>query len=585
MNATIALLKERFEQALVAAFGVEMAGTDPILVPVSNPKFGDYQANVAMSLAKKLGMAPRAIAAQIIQHLDVDDCCEAPSVAGAGFINLTLKRAYLEENLKRMQADERLGLPLAKDPKRAIVDFSSPNIAKEMHVGHLRSTIIGDCIARVLEFQGHEVLRLNHVGDWGTQFGMLITHLRTAYPEVLTTGNAIALGDLTVFYKQAKQRFDEDEPFREISRSEVVKLQSGSEETLQAWKLLCEQSRIAFQEIYDLLDIRITERGESFYNSLLAGVVEDLEKLGLLVEDQGAKCVFLEGFTNKEGQPLPLIVQKTDGGYNYATTDLAAVRYRVQQDRVDRALYVTDMGQANHFAQVWQVAGRAGWIPEQVSLEHVPFGVVQGEDGKKFKTRSGETVRLRDLLDEAIVRVRADLDSRLAEEGREETEEFKAHAAQIIGISAVKYADLSQNRTSSYIFSYDKMLALQGNTAPYLLYAYVRVQGISRKGGIDFEQLGADCPIVLQEETELALAKYLLQFDEVLSEVEADLFPNRLCQYLFELSQKFNQFYDRCPVLSAEEPFRTSRLVLSDLTAQTIKLGLSLLGIPVLERM
>jgi arginyl-tRNA synthetase len=585
MNATIALLKERFEQALVAAFGVEMAGTDPILVPVSNPKFGDYQANVAMSLAKKLGMAPRAIAEKIIQHLDVGDCCEAPSVAGAGFINLTLKTVYLEENLKRMQADERLGLPWAKEPKRAIVDFSSPNIAKEMHVGHLRSTIIGDCIARVLEFQGHEVLRLNHVGDWGTQFGMLITHLRTAYPEVLTTGNVIALGDLTVFYKQAKQRFDEDESFREISRSEVVKLQSGSEETLQAWKLLCEQSRIAFQEIYDLLDIRITERGESFYNPLLADVVQDLDKLGLLVEDQGAKCVFLEGFTNKEGQPLPLIVQKTDGGYNYATTDLAAVRYRVQQDRVDRALYVTDMGQANHFAQVWQVAGRAGWIPAQVSLEHVPFGVVQGEDGKKFKTRSGETVRLRDLLDEAIVRVRADLEARLAEEGREETEEFKAHAAQIIGISAVKYADLSQNRTSSYIFSYDKMLALQGNTAPYLLYAYVRVQGISRKGGIDFEQLGADCPIVLQEETELALAKYLLQFDEVLSEVEADLFPNRLCQYLFELSQKFNQFYDRCPVLSAEEPLRTSRLVLSDLTARTIKLGLSLLGIPVLERM
>jgi arginyl-tRNA synthetase len=585
MNATIALLKARLEQALIAAFGAEMAGTDPILVPASNPKFGDYQANVAMSLAKNLGMAPRAIAEQIIQHLEVGDCCEAPSVAGAGFINLTLKTAYLEENLKRMQADERLGLPLTKQPKRVIVDFSSPNIAKEMHVGHLRSTIIGDCIARVLEFQGHEVLRLNHVGDWGTQFGMLITHLRTAYPEALTTGNAIALGDLTAFYKQAKQRFDEDESFKEESRLQVVALQSGDAETLKAWNLLCEQSRIAFQEIYDLLDICITERGESFYNPLLAGVVEDLDKLGLLVEDQGAKCVFLEGFTNKEGNPLPLIVQKSDGGYNYATTDLATVRYRVQQDQIDRSLYVTDAGQANHFAQVWQVAGRAGWIPEHVSLEHVPFGVVQGEDGKKFKTRSGDTVRLRDLLDEAIVRVQADLETRLTEEGREETEEFKAHAAQVIGISAVKYADLSQNRTSSYIFSYDKMLSLQGNTAPYLLYAYVRVQGISRKGGIDFAKLAEDCAIVLQEETELTLAKHLLQFDEVLSEIEAELFPNRLCQYLFELSQKFNVFYDRCPILNAEEPLRTSRLVLADLTARTIKLGLSLLGIPVLERM
>jgi arginyl-tRNA synthetase len=584
MNATIALLKARLEQALVAAFGAEMAGADPILVPASNPKFGDYQANVAMSLAKKLGMAPRAIAEQIIQHLDVAECCETPSVAGAGFINLTLKTAYLEESLKRMQADARLGLPLAKEPQRAIVDFSSPNIAKEMHVGHLRSTIIGDCIARVLEFQGHEVLRLNHVGDWGTQFGMLITHLRTAYPEALTTGNAIALGDLTTFYKQAKQRFDEDEAFKDESRLQVVALQSGDTETLKAWNLLCEQSRIAFQEIYDLLDIRITERGESFYNPLLPGVVEDLDKLGLLVKDQGAKCVFLEGFTNKEGNPLPLIVQKSDGGYNYATTDLATVRYRVQQDQVDRSLYVTDAGQANHFAQVWQVAGRAGWIPDRVSLEHVPFGVVQGEDGKKFKTRSGDTVRLRDLLDEAIVRVRADLETRLTEEGREETEEFKAHAAQVIGISAVKYADLSQNRTSSYIFSYDKMLALQGNTAPYLLYAYVRVQGISRKGGIDFDRLG-DCAILLQEETELTLAKHLLQLDEVLTEVETDLYPNRLCQYLFELSQKFNVFYDRCPILNAEEPLRTSRLTLADLTARTIKLGLSLLGIPVLERM
>ncbi|HTL89225.1 MAG TPA: arginine--tRNA ligase, partial [Leptolyngbya sp.] len=356
-------------------------------------------------------------------------------------------------------------------------------------------------------------------------------------------------------------------------------------DTLRAWRLLCEQSRREFQMIYDLLDISLVERGESFYNPYLAQVVEDLDRSRLLVEDQGAKCVFLEGFTNREGNPLPLIIQKSDGGYNYATTDLAAIRYRIQQDHGDRLIYITDAGQANHFAQVFQVARRAGWIPETVEVVHVPFGLVQGEDGKKLKTRSGDTVRLRDLLDEAIERSRTDLEARLKAEDRQESEDFINDAAQTVGIDAVKYADLSQNRTSNYIFSYDKMLSLQGNTAPYMLYAYVRVQGISRKGQIDFEQLGSDTKIALQEETEFALAKHLLQMDEILAEVSSDLMPNRLCQYLFELSQKFNQFYDRCPVLQAEESIKVSRLVLCDLTAKTLKLGLSLLGIRVLERM
>jgi arginyl-tRNA synthetase len=585
MNATIAQLKDCFEQALVAAFGSELAGTDPILVPASNPKFGDYQSNVAMSLTKRLGQNPRQIATAIVEHLDVSGLCEQPTIAGPGFINLSLKPAYLEQQLQQMQVDERLGVPLVKHPKRTIVDFSSPNIAKEMHVGHLRSTIIGDSIARILEFLGHDVLRINHLGDWGTQFGMLITHLKQAYPEALITANALALGDLTTFYKQAKQRFDEDEVFREASRLEVVELQAGNPETLRAWNLLCEQSFVAFQEIYDLLEICITNRGESFYNPLLADVVQDLAKQKLLVEDQGAQCVFLEGFKNKEGDPLPLIIKKSDGGYNYATTDLAAIRYRIQQDQAERIIYVTDAGQANHFMQVWQVARRAGWIPDTVELVHVPFGLVQGEDGKKFKTRSGDTVRLRDLLDEAVARARADLDARLQADGRQESEEFKAHVALVVGISAVKYADLSQNRTSNYIFSYDKMLALQGNTAPYMLYAYARVQSISREGGIDLSQLRTDHPVVLQEESELALAKHLLSFDEVLTTIEADLMPNRLCQYLFELSQKFNQFYEFCPVLKAEEPQRTSRLILSDLTARTLRQGLSLLGIGILERM
>jgi arginyl-tRNA synthetase len=480
-----------------------------------------------------------------------------------------------------------------KQPKRTIVDFSSPNIAKEMHVGHLRSTIIGDSIARTLEFLGHDVLRINHLGDWGTQFGMLIAHLKQAYPDALTTANALALGDLTSFYRQAKQRFDQDEAFREAARLEVVELQAGNPETLKAWNLLCQQSFLAFEEIYGRLGICITNRGESFYNPLLPAVVADLEALGLLVNDQGAECVFLEGYTNKEGQPLPLIIKKSDGGYNYATTDLAAVRYRIQQDQAERIIYVTDLGQGNHFAQVWQVARRAGWIPDSVELVHVPFGLVQGEDGKKFKTRSGDTVRLKDLLDEAVVRTRADLETRLETEGRQETAEFIANVAEVVGISAVKYADLSQNRTSNYIFSYDKMLALQGNTAPYLLYAYVRVQGIIRKGNIDLSQLAPvqltasrlTASIMLQEETEFALAKHLLSFDEILGAIEADLMPNRLCQYLFELSQKFNQFYDRCPILQAEEPQRTSRLMLANLTARTIKKGLWLLGIEVLERM
>jgi len=584
MNATLEQLKHRFKKALVDAFGSDYAGLDPILVPASNSKFGDYQSNIALSITKQLGQPPRAIASQLIQKLDVSDICQPPTVAGPGFINLSLKPAYLEAQLNAIQADSRLGVATAKTPKQVIVDFSGPNIAKEMHVGHLRSTIIGDCIARLLEFLGHDVLRVNHVGDWGTQFGMLIADLREAYPEALTTANALDLGDLVTLYRQAKQRFDEDEAFKEAARLEVVRLQAGAEDARRAWQLLCEQSRREFQAIYNLLHVDLIERGESFYNPMLPAVVEDLERSGLLVEDAGAKCVFLEGFTNKEGEPLPLIVQKSDEGYNYNTTDLAALRYRIEQERANWIIYVTDAGQANHFAQVFQVARRAGWIHDDVELVHVPFGLVLGEDGKKLKTRSGETVRLRDLLDEAITRVYADLETRLHEEGREETEEFKATVAQAVGISAVKYADLSQNRTSNYIFSYDKMLALQGNTAPYLLYAYVRVQGISRKGKIDFKHLGA-AKILLQAETELTLAKHLLQLNEILGYVEADLMPNYLCQYLFELSQKFNQFYQYCPVLEVEEPLRTSRLVLCDLTARTLKLGLSLLGISVLDRM
>ena len=587
MSSPLTLLKSRFQTALVSAFGEAFGNTDPLIALASNPKFGDYQANVALPLAKILQQKPRDVATQLIDRLEVADFCEIPELAGAGFINLRLKPSYLTAELKQRQGDPRVGVAIVSEPQRIIVDFSSPNIAKEMHVGHLRSTIIGDSIARILEFLGHQVLRLNHVGDWGTQFGMLITYLREVYPDALTQADALDLGDLVTFYKKAKQRFDDDEAFQTVARQAVVKLQSGDRETVQAWELLCDQSRREFQTIYDRLGIHLNERGESFYNPFLADVVKDLQDLGLLVEDDGARCVFLEGFQNKAGNPLPLIIQKSDGGFNYATTDLAALRYRITQDQADRLIYVTDAGQENHFAQVFQVARRAGWIPDAVELTHVPFGLVQGDDGKKLKTRSGDTVRLRDLLDEAVQRAQADLDTRFAADDRSESPEFKEEVSQAVGLGAVKYADLSQNRTSNYIFSYDKMLALQGNTAPYLLYAYVRVRGISRKGNIDFQtelpETFAD--LQLKEDSEQTLMKHILQLEDVITEVARDLFPNRLCQYLFELSQKFNQFYDRCPILQAEEPQRTSRLLLADLTAQILKLGLSLLGISVLERM
>ena len=610
-----AAMERAFPEAAAAA---EAAGTplDPQLTAASKPEFGDFQANGALPLAKPLGQPPRAIATAIVAQLQADpafaELCLEPQIAGPGFINLTLRPERLAAEVVARLADARLGVPSVAEaaeasvqaPAPVVVDFSSPNIAKEMHVGHLRSTIIGDSLARVLEFRGHPVLRLNHVGDWGTQFGMLITHLKQVAPEALTTADAVDLGDLVAFYRQAKARFDDDDAFQATSREEVVKLQGGDPVSLKAWGLLCDQSRREFQKIYDRLDIRLSERGESFYNPYLAGVVADLAATGLLVTDDGAECVFLEGVSGKDGNPLPLIVRKSDGGFNYATTDLAAIRYRFgaapDGDGARRVIYVTDAGQANHFAGVFQVARRAGWIPEGARLEHVPFGLVQGEDGKKLKTRAGDTVRLRDLLDEAVERCEADLRRRLEEEGRSEDEAFIAHVATTVGLAAVKYADLSQNRITNYQFSFDRMLALQGNTAPYLLYAVVRIAGIARKGG-DLGDLGdladgadagavrgaglAPATLHFSEPQEWALVRELLKFDAVIAEVEEELLPNRLCTYLFELSQVFNRFYDQVPVLKAEEPARASRLALCRLTADTLRLGLGLLGIPTLERM
>ena len=596
-------LQKSLKDALDGAFSLDankvdskLSSFDPQIVKASKPEFGDFQVNGALSLAKKLKQSPLIIAKKIIEELKNDQVfqslCEPPEIAGPGFINLRLKKESLIKEIKTRLNDNRIGVPVAQQKYKGskilpmVIDFSSPNIAKEMHVGHLRSTIIGDSLARIFEFRGYDVLRLNHVGDWGTQFGMLITYLKIVAPEALHTSNAIELGDLVNFYREAKKRFDEDKVFQKKSREEVVKLQGGNPMSIKAWKLLCDQSRKEFEKIYNRLDIKITERGESFYNSYLEQVITDLDKLGLLVIDDDAKCVFLNEKRGKDGKPFPVIVQKRDGGFNYATTDLAAIKYRFhsqpQGDGAIRLIYVTDAGQANHFEGIFEIAKRANWIPKNADVTHVPFGLVQGEDGKKLKTRSGETIRLTDLLDTAIERAEKDLRQRLIAEDRKENEAFIKHVAKIVGIAAVKYADLSQNRISNYQFSFDKMLSLQGNTAPYLLYALVRIAGIARKAG---ELKESDDHLEFNKPQELTLIRELLKFDEVIMDVENELLPNRLCNYLFELSQVFNRFYDQVPILKAEHPLLNSRLALCKLTADTLKLGLHLLGIPSLERM
>ena len=607
MLAISAKLEEAINRAFIKVFPKEerTSKTSSILassslVPASKPEFGDFQINCALELSKELKKPPRQIAQQIKDQLQKDNSflklCNTPQIAGPGFINLSINAKTLISEIHVRLNDQRLGVPLKEfsnekaeegtNNNRVIIDFSSPNIAKEMHVGHLRSTIIGDSLARVLEFCGYEVLRINHVGDWGTQFGMLITHLKEVIPEALHTKDVVEISDLVNFYRQAKKRFDEDQIFQNKSRSEVVDLQAGNKESLIAWQLLCDQSRKEFQKIYDRLDIKLTERGESFYNKFLLDIIDDLKNKNLLINDQGAQCIFLDGIIGKDGKPQPIIIQKSDGGFNYTTTDLAAIKYRLTNppdgDGAFRLIYVTDAGQSSHFFGVFQIAKLANWIPKDCQIEHVPFGLVQGEDGKKLKTRSGETIRLVDLLDESIQRAKQDLKDRLNVESRYENENFIDKVSTTVGIAAIKYADLSQNRVSNYKFSFDKMLSLQGNTAPYLLYALVRIAGISRKGG-DLNVSSQN--IQFKEQQEWTLVRKLLQLDCVIAEVEKELLPNRLCGYLFELSQVFNRFYDQVPILKASEPSRTSRLALCSLTADTLKLGMSLLGIPTLERM
>ena len=563
----------------------------------SKEEFGDYQCNICLVLSKIYKSNPREIATGFIETLKenkkISNLCENFEIAGPGFINIKLKNKVLIEAIKSNIKCPRAGVPLShqnnsNSQKKVIVDFSSPNIAKEMHVGHLRSTIIGDSISKIFEFRGYIVLRLNHIGDWGTQFGMLITQLKDLYSGDLKEIDSFKISDLVEFYKASKKRFDNETEFQKRSREEVVQLQRGDKKSIEAWKLLCNQSRKEFDQIYKTLNIKIKERGESFYNPFLKSIIEDLNYKRILVEDQGAKCVFLDGMTNKEGNPLPLIIQKKDGGFNYATTDLAALRYRFNKepygDNAARIIYVTDHGQSNHFAGVFQVAKRANWIPKDCEVNHVPFGLVQGIDGKKLKTREGDTIKLKDLLSESVKRAKEDLLKRLENESRFENDDFILNTSKVIGIGAVKYADLSQNRITNYQFSFEKMLSLNGNTAPYLLYTLVRISGINRKNNMTEEAINLES-ISYSHDLEWKLIRKLLKFDEVIISIEKDLMPNRLCNYLFELCKTFNRFYDQVPILKGEMDKKISRLTLCTLTEKTLKLSLELLGIETLERM
>lgn len=564
-------LEEKIKKALVGAFGRE--DIFPEITPSTQPQFGDYQCNNGLKLAKELKLNPREVAQKLMDQIDRFGISKI-EIAGPGFLNITLDPLFVAQQINGMLHDPHLGVPLPAHPQTVIVEFSSPNVAKELHVGHLRSTIIGDSLARVFEFMGHRVLRLNHVGDWGTQFGMLISYMRKNVPDVLSGKVKADLPSLMEWYRASKKDFDTDPEFKKEAQLSVVKLQGGNEATLAAWKMICDISRQAYKEIYDLLDIKITERGESFYNPFLADVVSHLEKKGLITISEGAKCIYLEGYE------IPIIIQKTDGGYNYDTTDMAALRHRIEVEKADRIIYVVDAGQSLHFQMIFKAAEKAGYLdPHKVKAEHVPFGVVLGPDGKKFKTRSGETERLIDLLLEAVTHAKKILQQRLPELSEKELD----HAAQILGIDALKYADLSSHRIKDYLFSYERMLRFEGNTAAFLLYAYVRIRSIQRKCGKDIDQLLKTAQVVLSHPTEIALAIHIRQFGEVLDMVQRDLIPNRLADYLYTLAEKFHAFFRDCRVEGTPE--ENSRLLLCEACSRILSKGLDLLGLKTLEQM
>lgn len=589
-----------FRKAIQDAFGVD---ADPLVSPAQNEKFGDYQSNAAMGLSKVLAEKtgqktnPRATAEQIIRKLDLGSMAsEKPTIAGPGFINIKLSPDWLTAQVRDVASDPRLGVSKVTNPTKVVVDYSGPNIAKEMHVGHLRSTIIGDAIARVLEFRGDEVIRQNHLGDWGTQFGMLITwhwnakeewvppdaeHDQSVTSRSKPEGKGALLffhiDDLEAFYRNAKRAFDLFPEFADAARAAVVRLQKGDERELSAWRFIVDETRKHYQPLYERLNVSLRkehEAGESSYNPLLPDVVKTLREKKLAVESEGATVVFIDGEDKS-----PLIIEKSGGGYLYGTTDLAAIRYRVDTLQADRIIYFTDARQAQHFSQVFRTADKASWTRNgEVKLEHAAFGAMLGEDGKPFKTRTGGTVKLKDLIDEAEERALKVVEAKNAELPLEQKKQI-AHA---VGIGAMKYADLSKDRVSDYVFSWDKMLAMDGNTAPYLQYAHARVCAIFRKAGVARAGFHIQSLSTIHEQS---LAKHLLRFGEVIESLARDLKPHVLCTYLYDLATKFSSFYENCPVLQSEETVKQSRLALCDLTARTLATGLELLGIEHPEQM
>jgi len=572
------LINDKVSQALEAAGAP--AGSPAAVRQSAKAQFGDYQANGVMGVAKRLGTNPREFAQKVLDVLDLDGIASKTEIAGPGFINIFLSEEFLAKQAEAALADERLGV--AKEKQQNIVaDYSAPNVAKEMHVGHLRSTIIGDAVVRTLEFLGHNVTRANHIGDWGTQFGMLIANLERIQKEKGEV--SMELSDLEGFYRESKKLYDEDEEFAVTARGYVVKLQGGDEFCAEMWKKLVDVTMVQNQRNYDRLNVSLTRdnvMGESMYNSMLAPIVADLQKQGLAVESDGAQVVYLDEYKNKDGEPMGVIVQKRDGGFLYTTTDIACAKYRFEELNADRVLYFIDSRQHQHLMQAWTIVRKAGYVPESVSLEHHAFGMMLGKDGRPFKTRAGGTVRLADLLDEAEQRATALIE----EKNKNLSAEEKANIATTVAMAAVKYSDLSKHRTTDYIFDWDNMLAFEGNTAPYMQYAYTRVASIFSKAGLSMDELTGEVKIT--DEKEKALVSKLMQFEEAVQAVASEGQPHLMCAYLFELAGQFSSFYEACPILNNEdETVKQSRLKLAALTAKTIKQGLDLLGIETLERM
>ncbi len=571
-EAALGLLVQR---ALAEQLGSEFATADPLIRPSG---FADYQSNVAMSLAKRLGRPPRQVAELIANGLDGASAVETAEVSGPGFINITLRDRWLAEQADDQLADPGLGVPIVGPAQCVVVDYSAPNVAKEMHVGHLRTTVVGDAVVRVLEFLGHRVIRANHIGDWGTQFGMLLEHLLDVGEQVAY--DQLAAGEINDFYQAAKQKFDADPVFAERARLRVVALQSGDPETVRLWQTLVRDTEHYYNAIYRRLDVKLTDADlvpESFYNSMLADVCDELESLGVAVISEGALCAFPPGFTARDGSPLPIILRKSDGGYGYDATDMAAIRYRVRELGADRLIYVVGSEQALHFSMVFAVARQAGWLTDKVRAEHATIGMVAGADRKRFRTRSGGSVKLSTLIDEAVERAEEVIRDRYEDPVQ------RRQIAEAVGIGALKYGDLSVARDSSYVLDFDRLLALTGNTGPYLQYATARIRSIFQRAGLDPAQVTG--PIQLGTSAERVLALQLLGLGRAISDTAAAAEPHKLAGFLFELASAFTTFYEQCPVLTAEGETRVSRLALCALTLRVLATGLGLLGIPVPERM